>query len=76
MARRRGFHLSPPRKFTLVIAAALWLMGLALYIPATALSVAGLWSAVPVLGSLPNLGAWLLAAAGALLMLGVTVDGI
>ncbi|HOG46653.1 MAG TPA: hypothetical protein PLJ35_09925 [Anaerolineae bacterium] len=76
MARRRGFHLSPPRKVTLIIAAVLWAVGLAFYIPGAAPAVASIAAAIPVLGALPNLGAWLLAAAGALLMIGVTVDGI
>ena len=60
---RSGFRTSAPREITLVIAVILWIIGFA----------AVILNAV----SLPNnLGAWALALAGLLLILGSLVEGI
>ncbi len=77
MARRRGFHLSPPRKVTLLIAVILWLFGVAFYLPMTAPVIAKAMAAVPISGALGgNAGVWSLALAGLVLIVGVTFEGI
>lgn len=77
MARRRGFHLSPPHKVTLLIAVILWLFGVAYYLPMTAPVIAKALAAVPASAALGGkAGVWALALAGLVLILGVTFEGM
>lgn len=77
MARRRGFLLSPPRKLTLLIAIALWLFGVAHFVPVLAPIAIDLEAAIPGIAALPgNLGVWALAAAGLLMFIAVIFEGI
>jgi len=77
MARRRGFRLSPPRKVTLLVAVVLWLIGVGLYVPGIAPVLSSAVATIPGTGALPgNLGVWALAAAGLLMFVGVTFEGI
>ncbi|HEY0515234.1 MAG TPA: hypothetical protein VGH73_25275 [Thermoanaerobaculia bacterium] len=62
MARRGGFRPQAPKKITLILAVILWL--------------AGLLAGLGVIHLPNNLGFWSLAAAGFLLILGCTLDGI
>jgi len=62
MARNRGFRTQAPRKGTVLLAGAFWLLGV--------LDTLGAFI-------LPNrLGIWLLVIAGLLLLLGSLVDGL
>lgn len=77
MVRRRGFLLSPPRKVTLLIAIALWLFGMAHFIPIASPIVLEIEAAIPGLTALPgNPGVWALAAAGLIMFAGVIFEGI
>jgi len=77
MRRRRGFQLSPPRRITFLVAVVLWLIGVGFYVPRVAPVLSGAVASIPGAEVLPtNLGVWILAAAGLVLVVAVLFEGI